>query len=410
MKHTRLFPHRLAAALLTLALAACTDDPAPEPAPTEGPLYAVAVDVVSPDRTWASYLSLRGELPTGALDVSGAVEITGSPTLVAAEGAIFVGRDETKTWTRYTEQDGRLVADASVSFANEGMSFLYTAEVVSPTQAFSWSDKALELIEWNPTTMTITKRHDLSGLERTDYGMEWRGSAPALYRAQDGVLFYYVAYTTNRQTYRNRFHVVLFDTRTGAWQLLEDTRCGETAGFGGFVDEAGDTYLFSDNFGALADILAGIQRPACLLRVKAGERRIDPDYMVDLNALVGGNQAWGLYYAGNGRAYTSGLNMARKAEFNHPYNFLFADIHPFYALDLRAGTGALVPALAPAGVGWNAYSVDGQLFLPRTTGTFTRVGNWETAESAVLSLDPAAGTATELFRAPGTISLMTRLR
>jgi hypothetical protein len=390
--------------------AACGEPGKPVELPTIGPLYAVAFDVRGPDGTSTSYLSLDDALPQGRLDAAGALELTGSPTLVAANGALYVGRDEQKTWTRYEVQAGRLVEGPSLSFLNEGMGLLYTAEVVSATQAFSWNDKTLELVEWNPTEMTITRRHDLSALRRQDFGMEWRGSAPPLYREQDGVLFYYVAYTNQRQTYANAFHVVLFDTRTGEWRLLTDARCGESAGFGGWVDEAGDTYLFSDNFGTLAQILGGIQRPACLLRVKAGERRIDPDYQLDLNALVGGRQAWGLYYAGNGRAYTSGLDMARQGEFSSAYNFLFADIHPFFRVDVEAGTATQVTAMQPAGVGWNPFRIGDKLYMPRTTGRFSQVGNWESAESALWELNAETNEAVELFRVPGTPSLVTRLR
>lgn len=408
----KLLPRRLLAGLLALTCAAtaCGEKDAPAPAPTQGPSYAVAFNVSAPDGTSTSYLSLRDTLELGRLDASDALELAGSPQLVAAQGALFVSNEERKTWTRYDVQDGRLVEGATLSFANEGMGFLYMAEVVSPTRAFSWNEATLELVEWNPTTMTITRRHDLSGLQRPDFGLEWRGSAPPLYREQDGVLFYYVAYTTNRQTYANALHVVLFDTRTGQWELLQDSRCGESAGFGGWVAENGDAYLFSDNFGTLAEIIAGIQRPACLLRVKAGERRIDPDYQLDLNALIGGRQAWGLYYAGNGRAYTAGLDMARKGEFDNPYNFLFANIHPFYSVDIEGRSATQVTAMEPSGVGWNPFYTDGRLYLPRTTGTFTRVGDWETAESAVYLLDAASGASTEVFRAPGTISLITRLR
>lgn len=405
-------PRRLAAlaASLTLFAACGGDDTPPVQPPATDALYAVAFSVSAPDGSSANYLQLRGSMPEGSVTADGALELAGSPWIVSAQGAVFVGSSETYSWTRYEVQEGKLVKGASLSFATEGMKLLYRAEIVSATQAFSWNAATFELVEWNPTTMTLTQRHDLTGLKRDDYGMEWRGTAAPLYRAQDGVLFYYVGYNNKRTAFLDRFFVVAFDTRTGAWQRLEDSRCGSSAGFGGWVDEAGDTYLFSDNFGALAELNAGVQRPACLLRVKAGERTIDPDYLVDLNALIGGKRAWGLYYAGNGRAYTSGLDMARKGEYSTAYNFLFANIHPFYALDVGAKTATEMTALAPAGIGWNPFRVEGQLFLPRTTATYTKVGTIETAESAVLKLDAGANTAAEVFRVPGTISLISRLK
>ena len=396
---------------LVLALAAC-DAGSGKPPPTQGsgPLYAVAYDVNAPDGTWTGYLGLHDTLALGTVDTSAALELPGNPSVMAALGSIFVASDELKTITRYDVVDGRFVERGTLSLVNEGMPFLYDADIVSDTQAFNWNGATFELVEWNPTSMTITRRHDLSGLKREDFGMEWRAADAPMYRAQDGVLFYYVAYTTQRTTYANALHVVLFDTRSGEWKLLKDERCGESAGFGGWMVENGDAYLFSDNFGSLAEILAGIRRPSCLLRVKAGERTFDANYLLDLNALLGGKQAWGLYYAGNGKAYTAALDMGRKGEFNHPYNFLFADIHPFFRVDVEAGTATQVTAMQPAGVGWNPFRIGDKLYMPRTTGRFTQVGNWESAESALWELNAETNEAVELFRVPGTPSLVTRLR
>jgi hypothetical protein len=405
---------RAAAALLPALLTALAGCVPAGPAGPDGPsgerLYAVAFSVSAPDGSWNDYLRLTDTLELGQVSAAGAMELAGSPSLVAANGAIYVGSDERKTFTRYVEEGGALVAKGTVSLANEGMPFLYSPDIVSDTQAFSWNQARFELVEWNPTTMTITRRYDLSGLQRRDFGMEWRGGGKEMYRAQDGVLFYYVAYTNERASFANAFHVVLFDTRTGQWELLTDSRCGESAGFGGWVEENGDVYLLSDNFGALGEITAGIERPSCLLRVKAGERRIDPDYLVDLNALIGGRQAWGLYRAGPGVAYTAGLDMARQGEFAHPYDFLFAEIHPFFQVDLNARSASQVTSMRPAGAGYNPFTVEGALLMPRTTGAVTKVGQWEASESAVFRMDPSGNTATELMRVPGSPSLLTRLR
>jgi hypothetical protein len=403
-------PKILTSALVALPLlltVACGGEDAPATSMVAGGPYVVGFNVQTPQQSSVGYLTLQPSL-TGALDTSKAIELSGSPSMVAFGNAVFVGDTEKFTYTRYDRKDGAFVKGDSINFSNEGMTFLYRSEFVSDTQAFIISDKAYELIEWNPTTMRITKRHSVAALRRQDFGLEWR-NAETMYRKSDGVMLIYIAYHNDRKTFANAFHVALFDTRTGQIEALEDNRCGPTAGFGGWMDENEDAYLFSDNFGALGEILGGVSRPSCLLRLKKGERRIDPDYLIDLNAALGGKQAWGLFSAGGGKVYTAGLDMNRKGEFDTAYNFLFGPIHKFYRIDLATKTSAEVTAMAPAGVGWNPFRVEGKLYVPRTNGTFTKVGDWETSLTDVYVMDPETNGATKAFSLPGTIEVLARM-
>jgi hypothetical protein len=365
---------RMTPLCLALSFAvSCADDGTPRPsAGGPGGAYVVGFNVNTPQMSSVGYLTLQESLSLEKVDTARAIELGGSPSMIAFGNAVLVGDSEKYTYTRYDRREGGFVKGETINFSTEGMTWLPRVSVISDEQAFVVSDKAYEIIEWNPTSMRITRRHSVASLRRSDFQLEWRGETHSLYRPSDGALFLYLSYHNDRKTFSNAFHVALFDTRTGQVELIEDDRCGETAGFGGWVDQQEDVYLLSDNFGALGEVLGGIKRRGS-------------------------------------KVYTSGLDMSRQKEFDTAYNFLFGPIHRFFQVDLAARTAAEVTAMPPAGVGWNPFQVEGRLYVPRTTATFTRVGDWETSLTDVFVMEPEGNGATRQFQLPGTVELLARM-
>ncbi len=124
-------------------------------------------------------------------------------------------------------------------------------------------------------------------------------------------------------------------------KILEDDTCSATGGYGGFFDEQGDLYLIADNFGGFTRF-GGFPDPkdACVRRIRAGETTFDPDYRFVPTQAMGGLEPWGLYYAGNGIAYTTAVDPTKLGNYSSVYEFVLAPIHEGYTLDIRAQTAA----------------------------------------------------------------------
>src|SRR5690606_38961181 len=92
----------------------------------------------------------------------------------------------------------------------------------------------------------------------------------------------------------------IVDSRDDSVEYIEDTRCGDIAF--NVTDDTGNLYLGSHP-GHAVYMAAGLDGesppPQCLLRIKQGESRFDPDYFVNLSELSGGVVVGLLQGAGN---------------------------------------------------------------------------------------------------------------
>jgi hypothetical protein len=126
-------------------------------------------------------------------------------------------------------------------------------------------------------------------------------------------------------------------------------------------------------------------------------------------SLGGGLEPWGLYYAGQGVAYTTAVDAARLGEYNGVFEFIFAPIHQGYTLDVATRTSRKLPDLPLDGVGFESVPFEGKLLIPRSTGKI-RVYDIETVDTTVYSLDGAAGTTQQLFKMPGYLETVQPLQ
>ncbi len=109
-------------------------------APSEGPVYMAATRVWD-DVSTTSYFHLVESVDAGTeVDLGQALEVPGAAKLYALDGIgwFAIGEGESPTITRYAlDEDGRLTADASMSFLDYGVQSLWDElYVVSPTKAY----------------------------------------------------------------------------------------------------------------------------------------------------------------------------------------------------------------------------------------------------------------------------------
>jgi hypothetical protein len=375
--------------------------------PAAEAIYVVGSSVSSADET--SFLVTVGKsLDNSVLDPSKGLLVAGGGNAAVRDGKIYVSESVNQLITRYTYEDGALVKGPQLSFLNKGFQYFagyFDVGATLPGRAFLVSDSNYKVFEWNPETMTLTGEYDISGLKKDGWGQEFRGS----FLRSDGKLFLYWAYTNDRTAFVNEFTVGVFDTNSKTLsKVLTDPSCPITAGFGGYFDEQEDLYLIADNFGIFTKFNYPEPKEACILRIKKGSEELDPTFKRMPKTALGGREPWGLYYAGNGFAYTTAIDPAKAKDYASPYELIFAPVHTGWMLNVAADTAIEIKDIPPTGVGFAAQRVDGRLLATRTTGS-VKIFDVEATQSTVYDIR-TNGTATPLFAFPGESVVINRLR
>jgi hypothetical protein len=402
---------------LLAALLACGDDADvattgssgnlnPESTSPGGELFAFVSQVTTQDAT-TTFLALTDALPMDALNLSDAMELPGFGDVFRFENELYVANGETFEIERHRLEGNALVREATLSLQGRGIDFLGDLYFVDAEHAYTVNGAQYSVIEFNPTTMTITGEHDLGALRREGWGSEYRG---AFLRGSDGKIFLYWAYTNDRTEFINDFVLGVFDTASRSLTVLEQPDCPATAGFGGFFDEQGDLYLIADSFGGFTFFGSSAPKGACVLRIRAGSDTIDPDYrFFPTQALGNGLAPWGLYYAGNGLAYTTAVDPAQLPEYDSVFEFIFAPVHEGWTLDIRNQTAARIAAMPPDAVGFESVTLDEQLLIPRSTAA-ADIYDVNDIQTTVYGLRGSDGVASRLFTMPGYLGNAVRLR
>lgn len=401
------------------ALAACSDEPSDDApsgdsrSPASGetkadkddPLYLVGSSVQSGESSSFLYWTTP-ELDGAELALDQAELVSGGGGAFTFGGAVYVSDTEKLTITRHTLEGDTLKPGKTVSFANRGFMWMaYDDTVLNEERAFLVNDAQLQIVEWNPTTMTITDTHDIGALEREGWKHEYRGG---FVRPSDGKFFFYWTYTNDRTEFLNDFVLGVFDSKDNSVSVQTDSECPASAGFGGFFDEQGDLYLIADSFGLFTQFKYAEPKDACILRVKKGETQIDSEFTLRPSQAMGGRQPWGLYYLGKGLAFTSGADPAQFENFNALFELLFAPVHNGWLLDLHTGEAREITDLPLDGVGFESHSVDGRLLVPRTTGK-VEFQDIMSTQSTLFDIQPD-GSAREVLSLPGYIAPVARVR
>lgn len=398
------YPILLSLLPLAAGLAACGGGDDDEATPVEQPAYLTASQVETIDGG-STFVTPTKALPSGTLDLGASLEIPGFAQIQAHDGSVYITTNRF-TITRYEVGD-TLEAKETINLSDQGFVTIDQSMFLSNERAFVVNSDQFEILEWNPTKMTVTGKTSIAGFKRPDWGYEYRGG---FVRASDRTIFLYWAYTNERQTFLNEFIVGVYKIDTGALTILDEPTCAATAGFGGFFDEQGDLYLISDSFGGFTRF-GGYPDPkdACVLRIKAGENTFDSSYRFLPATAMNGFEPWGFYYAGNGIAYTTGVDPSKQGEYPSLYDFIFAPIHAGFTLDLKTSTATKLDNVPPDGVGFGSVTVGDQLLIPRSTGkvVFDTVENVNTA---VYNLSGATRTAVSQFSTPGYLGNVLRIR
>jgi hypothetical protein len=223
------------------------------------------------------------------LDRSKAVE-SGETQGAVYNGAAYVFDRSARTITRWTPDENLTpVPGPTLSLQGTGIQYVgsVTHAFVSPTRAFLQDSESALIVTWNPTTMEIVATTPTPKEQVTRDGMVLYGGWPAV--ANGRVYFPMAAYDYDKQVGYPKVVIGSFDASQDqpVMEFAEDDRCGNSSVVVPRVDANGDVYVVGDWGSGYAQV--GVNppapNPACLLRIKAGEKAFDPTFKVDLLAL-----------------------------------------------------------------------------------------------------------------------------
>jgi len=387
---------------LVVVHTACGENDAPNSIRTTANfVYSTAVSTLDGNTTFVGTLET---LPETELSLDNALEFPGGADVAAFNGSIFITEFASQVLSKYDIIESELTEVSRLNFSDRGgTNYMF---FLSATRAFVVNRPRLELVEFNPATMTVTGTIGIGAIAREDIGQEIRDG---FLRTSDNTLFLNVSYNTNRQVFDNTMTIAAIDLDTGDVNVIEDATCPASAGFGGFFDDDGTLYLPAESFGGFTLFADPTQiKTNCVLRIRPDSRIFDPEYRFQPAAQMSGGEMWGLYPSGGGIAVTTGVALPRISEFENPIQFLGAQIHGGWAIDVRNQTATRIDSLPEDGVGIGAFSAGQTLLIPRSSGTVV-VDEIENSQTAIYEYNPATNQVDLIFTMPGITNSLIAL-
>lgn len=296
---TSIFGKRQASwvAALVLLMAGCSDEDngSTEPgndAGSEGSenAYLLMHTVDSPEGR-QNYVFVVPDLNVGDLSKLQGREVSGASRAFVLDHQVYIADAESLSIKRFkVDAKLQLVPDGEMSFLNHGVSYFDTGwTFVNEERAYYMNNEQLEVIVWNPKTMSITGTIDISSLKVDGF---------ADFYADGGTLIgdkLYSIYWNNDYEAGTLDHAVtlavISTTEDKLLGKMRDERCWSA--WPGSVLPDGHFYVPGNAASAGMQLTSKPKPPAnCLLRIKKGESKLDADFVKQMNdmtaPLVGG--------------------------------------------------------------------------------------------------------------------------
>lgn len=412
----------LVAALIVLAAPAggCQDDGPSAPAGggadagagAANPLYVVSTNIQTTGDQWTTLIGTIDSLEPGVREPANAIERPDFAGVVASPlvpGAFFVSEGE--RLTRFEIDPGGAFAEkAKMSFAAFGVSWLGMFVIASPEKAYAVDTDGAQIMVWNPATMTASAPLSLAPAVRQGFTIIYPLSAVV----RDGKVYFVLSWL-NRKEGRAvpASMLVALDSATDQVTLVEEPRCGGLRNL--FETSGGDIYASgTDNFFAIHRRLYGEQAGTlpCLVRLKKGEARFDPGFLLkatDLTSAEIAGDFWAVGAGANERILFNAFDTAIKpitpttayAEVGGAQAWRRMSV-PVAVLDGKPAQAEPVALLgAGARYGYAPERVNGRSFVVVPTTDYSRSPLWDVT-------DPKAPREGPTFR--GSFGRLIRMR
>ncbi len=256
----------------------------------QGPLYAVTAQILGDTPT--SYVKLVSSIEDmGTATRDDAIEIAGRAIGFAPEksGLLFTASSEGATITRWQLDGARLNMSGAISFAAYGVTAINAYpgqfQFISETRAYFIDDVTLQLLVWNPQTLTITKAIPLKDIAKPGWSVTI--GLNSTLRDADFV-FTASYYKEEQEVYDSETRVVFVDTASDEIvSVVSDSRCAYL--IRSFQTSSGDIYFGSDVYAAAIKHTLGpsFAASSCAVRIAKGQRSFDAQNTIDFEARAG---------------------------------------------------------------------------------------------------------------------------
>lgn len=284
---------------LVAALCACSDEDKDSPSgPSEvtgtGALLVIT-ERENTDSASIHYLHVLEEWPSsGELDYGKAIQLGQPGVAFVQDSALFFYHAQAGTLEKITVEEDLEVTrgegtDNEISFVGRGISGFDAEPIrVSADVAFMVDEKSAQIVRWNPSKMEIDSVEKINEdvMERDGLKVQFQLGVAAKNRVFTTANWR--SWDTN--TIEQYAALASFDQNniSDGMSIVQDDRCAPSVAVSPFVD--GDhVYLVSDGTQGY-DILASpkkVEKPQCVVRMRADAHEFDKDYFIDLQELTG---------------------------------------------------------------------------------------------------------------------------
>lgn len=349
------------------------------PKPSDKPTRYVILSTILGADTETSYLHLLSSFENVEIDPKQALELPGRASIATYDQWLFVADGEAPTITRYTvDAQGKFQEDGRVSFA------AYTSDPVSldewhnvfisASKAYLTLDASTDMLIWDPSELAIDSQLELPELQRK--GLDIDGSTlitQGKYVLRSVTWKDWDAYKTSEEQYL----VVLDSEQDKLVDMLSETRCPALSSRVD-KDEQGNLY-FSNWIYNVTETLVNKAPHSCALRIKAGERVFDKDWMLEYPKLTEGRESAGFTYLENGHAFLSVFHNERVTidAQTDPRELALSDNWRLWGVDLKAQTAKPIESLDFSGGGYTLLKVEEHTLLTQSTDDYDKTTVYE---------------------------------
>ncbi|WP_394850483.1 hypothetical protein LZC95_23875 [Pendulispora brunnea] len=264
--------------------------------------YGVVTQVLGTEGA-TTYVNILDSLDATGIDRAEAREFPGTTSAASIDGKLFVASGEAPIITRFDVTNRTNWTDEGrINFAAQGLSAasFFTTITTGPQKAYS-ALNVVDRIVWDPSRLQI------QGMVRADARIQLvrdgltvnQGYEQAVEGNRAFQPFYWAS--SDFQRFAPYSQVAVYDTGTDQTRALLDTPCPHL--HRSAKDDQGNVY-FSSGPGSATQWLYDASAPRnCMVRIKAGEDRIDTDFTIRFEELTGGFEAAAFQYYGGDKGF-----------------------------------------------------------------------------------------------------------